>query len=177
MDLLVRLFALLLAYCGSNPLSPRPAVLPQRLAGLLAERIDPDEAQQPGVLFEQADGQLRLCITHVQQVCPQVREHAHHPRHHGLGIGGALQVTISTVDDLGPDQCVSDVLRAAEADLDQVTPAAAHPPQADPGPVTSERPLPLAGDELLPPEDFHLFRVVVIHRPNGTASRPLLHVG
>ena len=44
-----------LAYCGSNPLSPRPTVLSQRLAGILAERIDPDEAQQPGVLLEQAD--------------------------------------------------------------------------------------------------------------------------
>ena len=117
------------------------------------------------------------CITHVQQVCPQVREHADHPRHHRLGIGDALQVTISAVDDLGPDQHVSNGLRAAQADLDQITPAAAHPAQPDPGPVTSERPLPLAGDELLPPEDFHLVKIVVIHRPNGTAPRPLRHAG
>ena len=32
------------------------------------------------------------------------------------------------------------------------------------------------GDELLPPEDLHLVRIVVIHRPNGTAPRPIHHV-
>ena len=85
---------------------------------------------------------------------------------------GAYGVAIGTVDDLVPDQLVRDVLRAAQADLDQVTPAAAHLPQAGAGPVADEDRLPLAGDELLPPENLQVFRVVVIHGPTVRPDRP-----
>jgi hypothetical protein len=123
-----------------------------------------DEAQQPGVPLQQSGRKLRILTAQVGQIGAHVRDHVGHLGHHGLGIGGALQVTVGPVDDLGPDQLVSKVLGAAEADLDEVAPPAAHSPQAGPGPVAGEDRLPLAGDELLPPEALHFFRIVVVHK-------------
>ena len=53
----------------------------------------------------------------------------------------------------------------AEARLQEVAPAAAHPAQPCPGPVSGEDRLPLAQDELRPAQFGHLVRVMVIHRP------------
>jgi hypothetical protein len=140
-----------------------------------------DEAKKPGVPLEQAGRKLRLLVAHLSQVGPDVGDHTRHPGHHGLGVGGALQVTILAVDDLRPDQLVGDVLGAAEAGLDEVAPAAAHRPQADPGPVAGEDRLPLAEDELLPAEALHFFGIVVVHRPTvraaGHASCPACPTG
>ena len=84
------------------------------------------------------------------QVRPHVGDQPGHPGDQGARVGEALQVTVGAVDDLTTDQQVSQLLRAAEADLKQVAPAAAGPPQASPGPVPGEDGLPLLGDELPP---------------------------
>ena len=85
------------------------------------------------MLFEQPGRQLGPYLAHLTQIGAQIRDHLGHPVHDGFGIHGALQVAIGTIDQLGADQQVSNVLRTAEADLDQVTPAAAHSAQADSG--------------------------------------------
>src|SRR5215468_6244351 len=138
---------------------------------IAAEGASADKAHQPGVLVQQPGRQLRVFPAQAGQVGPHVRDYARHLGHHGLGIAGAFQVAIGAVDDLGPDQLVREVLGAAEARLEEVAPAAAHSAQPGPGPVAGEDRLPLAGDELFPAEALHLFRIVVIHRPNSKGCR------
>src|SRR5215469_11514551 len=82
----------------------------------------------------------------------------------------ASTATIRAVDDLRLDQLVRDLLGAAQAGFDQVAPAAGHRAHAAPGPVADEDRVPLAGDELLPPELFDLLQIVVIHEPHSTAQ-------
>jgi hypothetical protein len=102
---------------------------------------------------------------HLRKISPHGSNHADHAGYQSLHIGSALQVAISPINDLGPGQPVRDLLRAAQAHLKQIAPAAAQTPQTDPGPVTGEDRLPLAGDELLPTQKLHLIRVMVVHKP------------
>jgi hypothetical protein len=69
-----------------------------------------------------------------------------------------------------PEQPVSNIFRAAKADLDQVTPAAAYRPQASRGPVTNEDRFSLAVDEILPPEICHLLPDRGRTRANSAAA-------
>lgn len=132
---------------------------------LLARRMGTHEAQQPGVLIEDLPREVGPQFTQVRKVIPQVCDHADHAGHKSLHIGGVLQLAISPIHDLGPGQRARDLLRAAEADLKKIAPAADYAPPTDPRPVTDEDGLPLAGDELLPPEKLHLLRVIVVHKP------------
>ncbi|MGE5286573.1 MAG: hypothetical protein ACM3ML_05085 [Micromonosporaceae bacterium] len=129
-----------------------------RFVDILAEGARAEEAQQPNVLFKRHVRAVVSYLRHLEKVDAQAREYVNHLARKGPGISRALQGPIGTVDDLGPDEQVSNILRTAETYFDQVAPAAAHPPQADGRAVASEDPLPLAGNELLPPEDFARIR-------------------
>ena len=85
------------------------------------------------------------------------------PGHSELRAGPLLQAPVLAVDQAAFDQPASDLLRAAQPGLEQISPAAAHPPQAHPGPVTGEDRLPVAGDEFIPPQQFHLEGIVAVH--------------
>jgi hypothetical protein len=153
------------AFTARWPLSSWPC----RFAVILAERVGPDESEQPGMLVEQPGRNFRLELAHPGQICPYVCEHADHSGQDGPGIARTLQAAVRAVDNLGSHQPVGNILRAAKADLDQVTPAAAYRPQAGPGSIANEDGFPLADDEILPPEIVHLFQIMVIHVPNSAA--------
>src|SRR5215469_4346528 len=121
------------------------------------------------MLVEKAGGSLWILCAQFGQVRPHVGEHGDHAGHDFPGIG-ALQATLRAADDLSLDQLVRDLLRAAKAGLEQVTPAAGRRAHPAPGPVADEDRVPLAGDELLPPEFFDLLRIVVVHTPNSTVA-------
>jgi hypothetical protein len=132
---------------------------------LLARRLGPHEAEQPGVLIEDLPREIGPKVTQLGKGIRQVCDYADHAGHQSLRVGGVLQVAIGPIHGLGRGQPDRDLLRAAEADLKKIAPAADHAPPADPGPVADEDRLPLAGDEPLPTEKLHLLGVIVVHKP------------
>src|ERR1051326_1413632 len=109
---------------------------------VVAERVGTQEDQQPGVCRKQGVGRTGLDSFQLPQLLSHVGNHSGHPGDQGTGVGEALEVTVGAVDDLATHQQVGQFLRAAETDLEQVTPAAADPPQPRAGPVPGEDGLP-----------------------------------
>ena len=102
-------------------------------------------------------------IVQFGEVRAHVREHLVHGREQPPRISDRHQVSVLTDNYLPPDELVCDLLGAADADLEQVTPAAADRPDPGRPAVIDEDRLPGTRDNAVPAEVLNVRGVAVVH--------------